>query len=36
MTPFTHLRVASGYSFQYGASHPAALVAEAARRMGRR
>ena len=31
MTPFTHLRVASGYSFQYGASHPAALVAEAAR-----
>ncbi|MDO5676531.1 MAG: DNA polymerase III subunit alpha [Propionibacteriaceae bacterium] len=28
---FTHLRVASGYSFQYGASHPSALVAEAAR-----
>ncbi|HHT11774.1 MAG TPA: PHP domain-containing protein, partial [Propionibacterium sp.] len=26
---FTHLRVASGYSFQYGASHPSALVAEA-------
>ncbi|MFD0867344.1 PHP domain-containing protein, partial [Tessaracoccus lubricantis] len=26
---FTHLRVASGYSFQYGASHPSALVARA-------
>ncbi|MHA7860845.1 DNA polymerase III subunit alpha [Tessaracoccus sp. Y36] len=26
---FPHLRVASGYSFQYGASHPSALVAEA-------
>lgn len=26
---FTHLRVASGYSFQYGASHPSTLVAEA-------
>ncbi|GAB3822135.1 DNA polymerase III subunit alpha [Tessaracoccus terricola] len=30
MTPFTHLRVASGYSFQYGTSHPSALVAAAA------
>ncbi|SHI39038.1 DNA polymerase III, alpha subunit [Tessaracoccus bendigoensis DSM 12906] len=29
MEPFTHLRVASGYSFQYGASHPGELVAEA-------
>jgi len=28
---FAHLRVASGYSFQYGASHPSQLVAEAAR-----
>ncbi len=28
--PFIHLRVASGYSLQYGASHPAALVAKAA------
>ena len=28
--PFVHLRVASGYSLQYGASHPAALVAAAA------
>ncbi|RMB59680.1 DNA polymerase III subunit alpha [Tessaracoccus antarcticus] len=27
---FSHLRVASGYSFQYGASHPRALVAAAA------
>ncbi|MEO7587276.1 MAG: DNA polymerase III subunit alpha [Arachnia sp.] len=27
---FSHLRVASGYSFQYGASHPSALVAAAA------
>ncbi|MDO5735156.1 MAG: PHP domain-containing protein, partial [Propionibacteriaceae bacterium] len=27
---FTHLRVASGYSFLYGASHPSALVAAAA------
>ena len=27
---FSHLRVASGYSFQYGASHPSALVATAA------
>ena len=27
---FTHLRVASGYSFQYGASHPGELVARAA------
>lgn len=27
--PFVHLRVASGYSLQYGASHPSALVAEA-------
>lgn len=27
---FSHLRVASGYSFQYGASHPSALVASAA------
>ncbi len=26
---FTHLRVASGYSFQYGASHPEHLVARA-------
>ena len=31
MSPFTHLRVASGYSFQYGASHPSALVDEAVR-----
>ncbi len=30
MSGFVHLRVASGYSFQYGASHPAELVAEAA------
>lgn len=29
MVPFTHLRVASGYSFQYGASQPDELVAEA-------
>lgn len=28
--PFVHLRVASGYSMQYGASHPSALVAQAA------
>ncbi|CAI9399518.1 DNA polymerase III subunit alpha [Aestuariimicrobium sp. T2.26MG-19.2B] len=28
--PFVHLRVASGYSFQHGASHPSALVATAA------
>ncbi|MGJ6981040.1 DNA polymerase III subunit alpha [Aestuariimicrobium soli] len=28
--PFVHLRVASGYSFQHGASHPSALVAKAA------
>ncbi|MFX4271333.1 DNA polymerase III subunit alpha [Propionibacteriaceae bacterium Y1685] len=28
--PFVHLRVASGYSLQYGASHPADLVARAA------
>ncbi len=28
--PFTHLRVASGYSLQYGASHPSDLVAAAA------
>ena len=27
--PFVHLRVASGYSLQYGASHPSALVAKA-------
>lgn len=27
---FTHLRVASGYSFHYGASHPSALVRRAA------
>ena len=27
--PFVHLRVASGYSLQYGASHPSALVARA-------
>ncbi len=27
---FSHLRVASGYSFQYGASHPSILVAMAA------
>jgi error-prone DNA polymerase len=31
MTPFVHLRVASGYSLQYGASHPSALVARAAK-----
>lgn len=30
MGGFVHLRVASGYSFQYGASHPSDLVAEAA------
>lgn len=30
MESFTHLRVASGYSFQYGASHPSALVKAAA------
>lgn len=29
---FTHLRVASGFSFQYGANHPEALVAAAAER----
>ena len=29
MEQFVHLRVASGYSFQYGASHPSELVAEA-------
>lgn len=28
--PFVHLRVASGYSMRYGASHPAALVSAAA------
>lgn len=28
--PFVHLRVASGYSLQYGASSPAALVEAAA------
>lgn len=28
--PFVHLRVASGYSMKYGASHPADLVAAAA------
>ncbi len=28
--PFVHLRVASGYSMQYGASHPSALVEAAA------
>ncbi len=28
--PFVHLRVASGYSLQYGASHPADLVERAA------
>lgn len=27
--PFVHLRVASGYSMRYGASHPAALIAAA-------
>lgn len=27
--PFVHLRVASGYSLQYGAAHPSALVAKA-------
>ncbi|SDY33917.1 DNA polymerase III subunit alpha [Tessaracoccus flavus] len=31
MDPFIHLRVASGYSFQYGAAHPGSLVGEAAR-----
>ncbi|MEL4504141.1 DNA polymerase III subunit alpha [Luteococcus sp. H138] len=30
MDPFVHLRVASGYSLQYGASHPGELVAAAA------
>ncbi|HJE52599.1 MAG TPA: DNA polymerase III subunit alpha [Tessaracoccus flavescens] len=29
MEQFIHLRAASGYSFQYGASHPSALVQEA-------
>ena len=28
--PFVHLRVASGYSLQYGASHPHVLVERAA------
>ena len=28
--PFVHLRVASGYSLQYGASHPESLVRQAA------
>src|SRR6201991_1946321 len=28
--PFVHLHVASGYSLQYGASHPHALVERAA------
>ena len=28
--PFVHLRVASGYSLQYGASHPSGLVTRAA------
>src|SRR6185312_11341458 len=28
--PFVHLHVASGYSLQYGANHPADLVARAA------
>ncbi len=28
--PFVHLHVASGYSLQYGASHPATLVERAA------
>ncbi|MFZ2261679.1 MAG: PHP domain-containing protein, partial [Luteococcus japonicus] len=30
MDPFVHLRVASGHSLQYVASHPAELVAAAA------
>ncbi|MEL4357325.1 MULTISPECIES: DNA polymerase III subunit alpha [unclassified Luteococcus] len=30
MDPFVHLRVASGYSLRYGASHPGELVAAAA------
>ncbi len=30
MSSFVHLRVASGYSLQYGASHPSALVSRAA------
>ena len=30
MNGFTHLRVASGYSLQYGASHPSSLVTRAA------
>ena len=30
MDPFVHLHVASGYSLQHGASHPAALVERAA------
>lgn len=30
MDQFTHLRVASGYSLQYGASHPSSLVTRAA------
>src|SRR3954470_16615485 len=30
MDPFVHLHVASGYSRQYGASHPHALVERAA------
>ena len=30
MDPFVHLHVASGYSMQYGASHPHVLVERAA------
>ena len=30
MDPFVHLHVASGYSLQYGASHPHVLVERAA------
>ena len=30
MDPFVHLRVASGYSLQHGASHPHVLVERAA------
>ena len=30
MDPFVHLHVASGYSMQYGASHPHTLVERAA------
>ena len=34
MDPFVHLHVASGYSLQYGASHPHVLVERAAAEAG--